>query len=471
MEPTKTGDMTLAQIIQGIESREQGFFAKANATLGGDVVEAIVTEQKNLNATRGFRVGLSVIQAAIRQAMRIKSAEQIDALAIGQRDTTQLSSKGKHLPGHVTFLRAGKQGHFEIAVWGKSLKSGSGAPADITLPSMVRISVEKTKYTTKNNDIGESINLLDVIKTKPMDGVELATKLLGAFTPKKFGDITDLDQYQIVIVQGKISGVNPIPVFAKTSEGDEVNKATWEKTGELPIMMEDESPDKLMHPVLQIALAIEQGTAVRVSLDQRKTMHGVYLLEDFHEIVDEAFKAFPNDPEKQAASVAGFLVGRPVIAVGAVRGVRGDATTGIRNVDISASAVIDVPENMPVLANDPGQMTLPAEKPAEEKPKKTSAPKKAAPAAPVAPAKSQSEIISSIVEEFPRICGVLGLKSITDRPLADILKATKLDQKYDPMLIEVAYNSKMRSEAPEDAPIESEVPSDEAGTEDEGFEL
>jgi hypothetical protein len=508
----KTGDMTLAQIVQGIESREQGFFAKMNATLGGDVVENIIREQQNLNATRGFRVGLSVIQAAIKQAARVKSAETITALAVGQRDTIQLSAKGKRLPGNVTFLRPGKMGHFEIAVWGKSLKNGLGAPADISLPSMVKISIEKEKYTTKNNDIGESISLLEVIQSKPLNGAELATKLIGAFPPKKFGDISELDLYQVVIVKGKIAGVNPIPVFTKLSEGDEINKAKYEKSGEMPIMMADESPDKLMHPVLQIALAIEQGTAIRVSLDQRKTMHGVYMLEDFQSIVEEAFKAFPNDPATAAGSVGGYLLGRPILVVGQLKGIRGDSAAGIRNVDITASTIVDVPENLPVLANDPGQLTLgsvqpvavqgpageqaPAGKqfPAGEQtgvqvpngvgthnvgmsegdgahgPNGVQVPKKSASKkthVPIAAVKSQSEIISAIREEFPRICGVLNIKNITDRPLDDILASTKLHEKYDPLLIEVAYESKR----PKEEAVHEEVSEDEAGTEDEVFGL
>jgi len=519
MEQVKTGDMTLAQIRQGIEGREAGFFAKMDAVLGADTVEKIITEQKNLNQGRNFRVGLSVIAAAIKQAARIKSAEQITALCVGQRDTTQLSSKGKRLPGHVTFLRPGKGGHFEITVWGNGLKKGDGAPADIVMPSVVKMSVEKERYTTKNNDIGESIKLLDIIEVKPLDVVSLATKLLGNIKTRKLGDISDLDQYQIVVIQGKISGINPIPTFSKTSDGDEINKATWEKTGELPIMMPDDTPDKLLHPVLQIALAIEQGTAVRISLDQRRSLHGVYLVEDLEALVAEAYDRYPDQPDKQAAEVAGMFVGRPIIAVGTVRSIRaGDATnSGIRNVDISASAVIDIPEDLPVLANDAGQMTLP--KP--EAPTGNQGPdgtgtnagpttrpmmnpggdtepvgapgdsgnadsaivsagthvvragvpltgrhltgqtdtKKTTTKKPTPPAKSQSEIISDIREEFPRICGILGLKNITDRPLAEILKSTKLDAKYDTMLIEVAYESAR----PKEEVVPAKVPQDEPG--------
>ncbi|MCK9568426.1 hypothetical protein M0R72_05760 [Candidatus Pacearchaeota archaeon] len=468
MEQTKTGDMTLAQIIQGIETRETGFFVKANAVLGEPTVQTLIKEHQEKNKGRSYRVGLSVIQAAIKQAIRIKSAEQVTALCIGQRDTTQLSAKGKRLPGHVTFLRPKGQ-HFEIAVWGNSLKKGDGAPADIVMPSVVRMSVEKERYTTKNNDIGESIKLLDVIDVKELDTAAVATKLLGNIKTKKLGDISDLDQYQVVVIQGKISGINPIPVFSKTSEGDEINKATWEKTGELPLLMPDDTPDKLLHPVLQIALAIEQGTAVRVSLDQRRSLHGVYLIEDLQELVTEAYDKYPDQPEKQAAEVSGLFIGRPILAVGTMRGIRaGDATnSGIRNVDISASAVIDVPEDLPILANDAGQTVLPVEK-TQKNPGGDSEPigdagASGTPGPKNGKEKSQSDIISEIVEEFPNICRVFGMKNITDRPLEEIIKKTKLDKKYDRMLIEVAYNSKLPKE---DVSAAAEVPQDD-GKDDE----
>ena len=448
---TKIGQMTLAQIIKAIESMEgeADFFVKANAVLGKEKVEQLILEQQNLHQARGISVGLSVVMGAIRKAVRVASAEKIKAIAAGQWDTVALSAKGKKRPGRAVFLRVGKPA-IDMTIWGNSLKKEGGADAGIVYPSLVEMTVEKTPYTTSDGKPGERFSLMDVVDTKVLSGSEFAKKLIANIGVKKLSEIKESDLYSPVVIKGKIDSMSPEPILEMTQEGDEVNKAKYEKTGELEILQPDATDDKLLHPVLQISLRIEQGTAVRLHLEQRKAMHGTYLMEEFREIVDQAVAECLGKPSDQAAYVGQFFVGRAVAVVGTVRQVRAPdgINGGIKNIDISVVAIVDIPLDLPVVAGDEKQRTLTPPEP--EAPAPAPVEKKA-----IKPKLGTDE--AEIGTDFNRIAGLYKLKHITDMPLETIFAKTKIDAKYPKELIEAVYNKKLAEIKPKDDVPEIEL--------------
>ena len=440
---TKLSDTTIQQVVAGINQRDPHFLVNAGNVLDQGTINGIIEEVKKSHATRSLTTALSLIMAEIRSQVRIKTSEEIKALVVGQRDTTMKTKDGKNIPGRVTFLRV-KGGHFEIPVWGSGLTLADKSKVSLTMPCLVTAKVEKVT----NETYGDSYNLISVEAKDPLEPEELARKLLGLGVTKG-SKLTDEDKYKVVIVQGKIKSVQASPIFEQQADSGEpceldqgeTTKRTV-KTGELDVLMPDSNQTPILHPVLQITLAAEGNTMLRLNVDRRKYLHGVYWIADLMELCEEAVAKYPTDPAGQAHYIEISLGDRPVIAVGSVMNTRAPKIgESLRYVGISTSCIVDFPENLPVLADDPGQTTLP-------QPKENSIPK-------IADTKSNSTVpattkvttkskaVQAVAESETNPAGdrpdnndiheaagyvamTYGIPKITDRPIDEILSASNI---------------------------------------------
>lgn len=177
----------------------------------------------------------------------------------------------------------GEYGFVEHTIWGH-LK-----PDDIKHGMGVEMEVEESTSTSEEGREFLNRTVRKVVSKKPE---QLTLKqLLEEMTPRSPNDVSEDDLYEIVMVKGEISNVEPVPMF---DEGQIID--------EYPLLVND-------RPSVRLGLKTEGDVKVTIQLDPARLSEPMLCFPDFMEIMKE------NDIE---AAINSF-VGREVVGIGALR--------------------------------------------------------------------------------------------------------------------------------------------------------
>jgi len=246
----------------------------------------------------------------------------------------------------------GEYGFVEHTIWGHlkpdSIKHGMGVEME-------------TEESTSTNEEGREFHNKNIRKITVQKTEQLTLKkLLEHLTPRDPNEISEDDLYEMVIVRGEISNVEPVPVF---DEGQIID--------EHPLLVNDK-------PCIRLGLKTEGDVKVSVQFDPARLAEPMLCFPDFVEILKE------NDIE----SAINSFVGRSVVGIGSVRRFQVGEPCFV-TVNLNALFSEDEPETAP--HNFPREEKVDDKKPKAKKgSKKSPAPPKA-PAPPAPPSTTKVE--------------------------------------------------------------------------------
>lgn len=257
--------------------------------LGIDVGKVVKEVVEKYGEKYSQKTLLRKIRAELRKKIQSMSATKIKGIIAGSRDRW-----GKNYPIRLAVVRSTGD-HVEVSTWSYENVRIGNSTGEIPVPSIAEIAVQKDEqYGT--------YQLVSIEQFKPLKHEDVVEKLLQV--AKKPSELSESQMYEIVVVKGIISSVNPATRF---EEGEPV--------GTYPVLTTDAREKPSKHPTMQIWLKPDDDTRCRLILERPRYSKPYYAIEDFFLLCDDAAHEI-TDHIEQAKYVQDGLEGRAVIAVG-----------------------------------------------------------------------------------------------------------------------------------------------------------
>ena len=244
-----------------------------------------------------------------------KDRSVVKGILLGGRDFTYKGitldeSKSQFITVLVPEPNTGENCARDYTVWGHlkpdNLKHGMG----------IEMEVEESSST---NDDGREFHNRNIRKMTIKKEQQVCLKeLLNEFHPRTPEEINEDDLYETVIVQGKISNVEPVPVF---DEGQII--------GDSPLIING-------RPCIRLGLETSGDVKVSVQFDPARLSEPMLCFPDFMEILK------PNDIE----SAINSLVSREIVAIGTVRRFQIGEPSFV-TINMTALFTVEEPETKP----------------------------------------------------------------------------------------------------------------------------